>query len=554
MDKNQKYTHLLKQQIESIKKENRFLEFKSNYQEAVKLGKYISALSNGACLDRQDYAYLYFGVDDETLEIKGTTFDVSKTKSQGNQSLEIYLRQYVQPKISFGIDEFWYEGVHRVVFFKIPAAIGEPTTFMNKPYIRVDSHVTELTPYTQWMREIYTSKVDWTAQVIEDATIEDLDAEAIRLAREGYKQRYPDYAVEMQEWSDEVFLDKANLTQDGQITRAAMLLVGKKEKAYKLQHIAQLVWKCFQDGDTFGDTFTIPFIKSTSKLLGCIRNYRFKIYPHNSLIPAEIWKYDTRSILEGLHNCIAHQEYVLDERIVVTEDKEKLTFENAGGFFEGDYEQYVTGTKTPKKYRNPFLMKAMVNVKMIDSQGYGIHNMFVRQKERYLPMPDYDGSSENHVVMHMPGNVIDEDYSLMLMSHNDISLMEAVLLDQLQKGKPIKDYAIDLLRKKHLIEGRRPNVYIAKSVAQSVDQKVEYSKHKGLDAKSCEAMLLEALNDHGKLTRPEIDSLLWGVLSDKLDEKQKKAKIGNLLTKLKTRGIIDNNTRGNISEWWLRNG
>lgn len=168
-------------------------------------------------------------------------------------------------------------------------------------------------------------------------------------------------------------------------------------------------------------------------------------------------------------------------------------------------------------------------------------------------MPDYDGSSENHVVMHMPGNVIDEDYSLMLMSHNDISLMEAVLLDQLQKGKPIKDYAIDLLRKKHLIEGRRPNVYIAKSVAQSVDQKVEYSKHKGLDAKSCEAMLLEALNDHGKLTRPEIDSLLWGVLSDKLDEKQKKAKIGNLLSKLKTKGVIDNSTRGNISEWWLKN-
>lgn len=96
-------------------------------------------------------------------------------------------------------------------------------------------------------------------------------------------------------------------------------------------------------------------------------------------------------------------------------------------------------------------------------------------------------------------------------------------------------------------------MYIAKSVAQSVDQKVEYSKHKGLDAKSCEAMLLEALNDHGKLTRPEIDSLLWGVLSDKLDEKQKKAKIGNLLSKLKTKGVIDNSTRGNISEWWLKN-
>lgn len=551
MDKNHKYTQLLKQQIDSATKENKWLEFKSNYQDAIRLGKYISALSNGACLDKQDFAYLYFGIDDSTLEVKGTTFDTSKIKAKGNQSLEIYLRQYVRPKIDFVIDDFMYENRLRVVRFKIPAAVGEPTTFLDNAQVRVDSHVTELAPYTHWMRDIYTSKVDWTAQIVEDATIDDLDLDAIKLAREGYKLRFPDYADAMQTWSNEVFLDKANLTQDGQITRATMLLVGKKERAYKIKHIAQMVWKCFQDGETFGDTFTIPYIKSTSELLGRIRNYRFKIYPHNTLIPAEIWKYDTRSILEGLHNCIAHQDYVLDERIIVTEDKDKLTFENAGGFYEGNYEEYVAGTKTPKKYRNPFLMKAMVNVKMIDSQGYGIHSMFVSQKERYLPMPDYEGTTDNHVVMHMPGTVIDENYSLTLMSNSDISLTDTVLLDYVQKGKEITDTAIMMLRKKHLIEGRRPNVYIAKAVAQSTDKKVEYSKHKGLESKSCEAMLLESLKDHGSLSRAEIDKLLWDILSDQLGEKQKKKKIGNILSKLKSQKRIENSTRGNISEWKL---
>lgn len=551
MEKNQKQTDLLKEQIASMKKENRYLEFKSNYQEAQKLGRYISALSNGACLDRQDYAYLYFGVDDTTLNVKGTTFDASKIKAQGNQSLEIYLRQYIAPKVNFTIDEFMYEGTTRVVVFKIPAAVSEPTTFINKPYVRVDSHVTELTPYKEWMREIYTSKVDWTAKIIEDVTIDDLDSEAIHLARDGYKLRFPDFVNEMDTWSNMVFLDKANLTQDGKITRATMLLVGKKEKAYKLNHIAQLVWKCFQDGETFGDIFTIPFIKTTSELLGRIRNYRFKIYPHTSLIPAEVWKYDTRSILEGLHNCIAHQEYVQNERIVVTEEKEKLTFENVGGFFEGDYEEYVLGTKTPKRYRNPFLMKAMVNVKMIDSQGYGIHNLFVRQKERYLPMPDYDGTSESHVVMHLPGTVIDENYSLMLLSNQEITLTDAVLLDQLQKGKTINDNAIDMLRKRHLVEGRRPHVFIAKALAQSTDKKVEYSKHKGLETKSCEAMLLNALRDHGMLTKSEIVKLLWNVLSDQLSDRQKMNRIEYILKKLKKNCDIKNKSQGNTSEWSL---
>ena len=551
MDINTKYTDLLRKQIEEVKKENHWLEFKSNYQEADKLGRYISALANGACLDHEDFAYLYFGVDDETLKVKGTTFDVSKLKAKGNQSLELYLRQYVTPCIPFEFEEFLYEDNKRVVRLRIPAAAGEPVSFFGKPYIRVDSHTTELTRYTDWMREIYMSHTDWSAQIVEDATIDDLDQEAIAMAKKGYAERYPQFADELKNWSDKVFLDKACLTLDGRITRATLLLVGKREKAYKLNHISEIVWKCHQDGETFGDTYTIPFILSTSAVMNRIRNYRFKIYPHDSLIPAEVWKYDTRSILEGLHNCVAHQNYAQNERIIVTEDMDKLTFENAGGFYDGDYDQYVYGTKTPRHYRNPALMRAMVNVKMIDSQGYGIHNLFVRQRERFLPMPEYNGSTESKVVLQLPGIVIDTNYSLMLMSNNELTLTEVVLLDCLQKGKRIRNEAIDMLRKKKLVEGRKPNVYVAKTIAQSTNKKVEYSKHKGLNDKSCEALLLEALKEHKVLTRTEIDKLLWNIVSDQLSDTQKKTKISYFLTKLRKNNIVQNRIEGKVSEWLL---
>lgn len=555
MDKDIKYSKLLNHQINSIKKENRYIEFKSNYQDVDKLGKYISALSNGACLDGQDFGYLYFGIQDESLEVIGTTFTPSKTKAQGNEALELYLRRMISPKIDFSIEDFIYtkngDNLHLVVF-KIPAATNEPTYYKQKPWIRVDSHTTDLTPYPEWIRKIYNSRIDWTAQTIDDASIEDLDEEAILIARNGYAQRFPDYAEALPTWNDATFLDKAGLTRDGKVTRAAMLLVGKQEKGYKLDHIAQMDWKCFQDGETIGQLFTIPFLKTTTDLMLKIRNYRIKIYPHNSLIPAEIWKYDVRSILEGLHNCIAHQDYTQDERIVVTEDKDKLTFENAGSFYDGEYEQYILGEKTPKRYRNPFLVRAMLNVKMIDSQGFGIHNLYIRQKERYLPMPDYDGTDESHVIMHLPGSVIDKNYSTVLMEKSDISLTEAVLLDMVQKGKELNDNAISILRKKKLIEGRKPKFFVAKKIAQSIDQKVEYSRHKGLDNKSCESLLLDSLKDHGKLTRTEIDKLLWPVLSDKLDDTQKKYKIGNLLANLRRKGVLSNITTGNRSIWFIK--
>ncbi len=551
MNKNREHTALLKKQIAEIGKEVRFLEFKSNYQDADRLGKYISALSNGACLDNEEFGYLYFGVEDETLILIGTTFDASHIKAKGNQNLEIFLRQYITPKINFKIEEFYDESGKRFVVFSVPAAKGEPTCFMNIPYIRVDSSVTDLRPYTEWMRNIYNSQKDWTAEVIADATMDDLDKDAIEKAREGYKQRYPNLADECDGWDDKVFLDKACLTIGGKITRATLLLVGKETSAHKLNHIAQIVWKCFQDGQVFGDIYTIPFIRTTSELLGRIRNYRFKIYPKNSLIPAEIWKYDTESILEGMHNSIAHQKYEMGSRIIVTETQDSLKFQNDGSFYEGDYKQYITGEKTPKSYRNPALVKAMVNIKMIDTQGYGIHKMFQSQKNRYLPMPDYDLSTSNEVVLNLPGTIIDVNYSLMLMENQSLTLTDTVLLDQVQKGRRISSEAVAMLRKRKLIEGRLPHIFVSKNIAQATDQKVEYSKHKGLVDRKCEVLLLESLKDHGSLTKKEIVRLLWDVLSDQLNEKQKINKIDYILKRLRIAEKIHNETKGNDSVWSL---
>jgi ATP-dependent DNA helicase RecG len=468
------------------------------------------------------------------------------------QKLKQDLSQHTTDNNTFrDIYELEVEG-KRVLMFQIPAAPrGIPMAWQGHFYARRGESLAalDMNKYEEIRRQ--TVNEDWTAVVIPDATIDDLDKEAIEKAREGYKQRYPKLANECDKWDDKVFLDKACLTIDGKVTRTTLLLVGKETSAHKLHHIAQIVWKCFQDGQVFGDIYTIPFILTTTELLHRIRNYRFKIYPKNSLIPAEVWKYDTESILEGMHNSIAHQQYDKEARIIVTEDKDSLKFQNDGSFFEGDYRQYITGEKTPKSYRNPALVKAMVNIKMIDTQGYGIHKMFQSQKNRYLPMPDYDFSSTNEVVLNLPGTIIDENYSLTLLANQDLTLTDAVLLDQVQKGKTISPEAVAMLRKRKLIEGRLPHIYVSKNIAQATDQKVEYSKHKGLADKKCEALLLDSLNDHRVLSKQEIVRLLWDVLPDQLEDKQKMNKIDYLLKRLRLKGEIKNETKGNESVWSL---
>jgi ATP-dependent DNA helicase RecG len=299
-----------------------------------------------------------------------------------------------------------------------------------------------------------------------------------------------------------------------------------------------MVWRLQTEEERAAMIFYPPFLTSTSKLLACIRNYRFKLYPNNSLIPTEVWKYDTRTILEALHNCIAHQNYRLNERIVVTELQEDLVFKNAGNFYDGDYEDYIEGLKTPTKYRNPFLVSAMVNIKMIDSQGFGIHDMYERQKNRYLPMPDYDFTEVNHVSLTIPGRVINMDYSLMLLDNSDLDLVTIMLLDSVQKNKPISKEAISHLRKMKLIEGRSPNLFISKQIAKSTHTEIEYTDLKGFDDEYYCDYILKALTQHGKLRRADFNKGLMPKLPAVLSEEQKINKIGNLLTVLRKKGKI----------------
>ena len=511
--------------------EDEVVEFKKaeNNFDFDDLGKYFSALSNEANLRVKDFGWLVFGVHDKTREILGTTY---KNGMKSLQKLKYDLSQHTTDRNTFrDIYELKVEG-KRVLLFQIPAAPrGIPMAWQGHFYARRGESLValDMSKYEEIRRQ--TADFDWSKQIVDGATIADLDEKAIKEAREGYKEHYPNQKKEVDTWSDEVFLNKAKLTIDGRITNTAILLLGKPESLHYINHIGEIVWR-LAGKDNVGQVFTIPFLLTTTEVMHKIRNYPFKIFPNNSFLPGEGMKYDNEVILEALHNCIAHQNYAENARIIVIERENELEFRNSGGFYDGTYEDYITGERIPIKYRNPFLAQAMANIKMIDTEGFGIHKMFVSQKDRYLPMPDYDKSDIDTVVLTLPGTVIDENYSLLLLENSDIDLATTVLLDKVQKGKAISDEAIKMLRKKGMIEGRKPHLYVSKQIAKATNKQIEYTLKKGFNDAECQEWVLKALKDHKVLSRKQINELLWNKLSMDFTEEQKMAKIKNLLYKM----------------------
>ncbi len=135
-------------------------------------------------------------------------------------------------------------------------------------------------------------------------------------------------------------------------------------------------------------------------------------------------------------------------------------------------------------------------------------------------------------------NVLDLDYSLMLIKHTDLDLETVILLDRVQKHKPISAEAVKMLRSKQLVEGRKNALIVAKSIAQATEQEAEYSKAKGFSKEFCCNLILKALEEHDGLPKFKINQLLFEYLPQHLTEEQKDWKVSRLLTTLRDSGDI----------------
>jgi ATP-dependent DNA helicase RecG len=532
--------------------EGECVEFKeaNDYFSTSDIGKYFSALANEANLRGLSSAWLVFGVNNRQ-QIVGTDYrrDLARL-----QSLKHQIAQDVDPNTSFReIHELTTPEGHRVLMFEIPAAPrGIPIAWKGHYHARDGESLTALSLAKQDEIRAQSLADDWSAGICAAATLADLSPEAIIKAREIFTTKYSDRipAETIRGWDDKTFLEKAGLVVDGKIRRSCLLLLGNAESVHHLSPVvAEMSWK-LEGPEMAYEHFGPPFLLTTSLLYQRIRNIRLTLLPPGQMIPLELAKYDQRIVLEALHNCIAHQDYTRCERILVIERPTELVFQNAGSFFDGTPHDYVVSNRTPTRYRNRALAQSMVHLRMIDTMGFGIRDvMFKGQARRYFPLPDFDLTDPAHVVLRIQGRFIDENYSRALLTHDDLPWPEILALDAIQKGTEPDEETLQSLRRKGLIEGRKPALHVAAAVAAATGDTAEYIRHRAFDdAYYCD-LILQYLEKFGRGTRTDFRRLILDKLSDVLSDQQKDDKIKNLLQKLRTQGKIQKRGKPPKSHW-----
>lgn len=531
-------------------KESEVVEFKKaeNSFDFDDLGKYFSALSNEANLRGLEFAWLIFGYDEKKHEIVGTSY---KNGESALNNLKHDFAQHTTDGQTFReIVPIEVDG-KRILMFKIPAS---PRNIVMKwKGIAFGRDGESLKPLNQSkMDEIrhQTPEPDWSAELVPNATIDDLDEVAIAKARKMFKKvhsRIP--AEEVNRWSTEEFLSKCELMVDGKLTRAAIILLGKMFSDSKLRPaVAEVTWTLRDEKQDVVDYehFSVPFILTVDEILAKIHNLTLREMPGGTLFPDTMKQYDDYTIREALHNCIAHQDYTLRQRINFVENPGFLYYANGGSFIPGTLENALATNGPQRFFRNACLCKAMVHFNMIDTVSRGIKKMFTEQMERRFPMPDYEIDNEKkEVAVRIYGNAINERYTKLLKDNDNLTLHDCISLDAIQKGHRIdEEIATDLL-KRGLIEGEAPNYTISLGVAKASKQLPSYTRVRGLERDKIKHMILQYIQNAGTdgAKRDAILEYLQGTLPSRNTKEQNQRVLGNILSEMATDGNITTRNR-----------
>ena len=501
---------------------------------------YISAIAN------MQGGHLVIGVKDETLEIVGIqdfagySINDIRYRINGNcTNLDVE---------KFSVEEFKTSDTNKTIWiFKIPKHLFRlPVYAHKKTWQRIDDNLVAMTKsrLDAILTEIKINE-DWSIEIIDEASIDDLDSEAIKKAKIEFIKRNPKYSDEIVKWSDVDFLNKAKITIKGKITRTALILLGKEESEHYLNSTVKIRWnlKSLDNQDKDYEIFSIPFLLNIDEVYKKIRNLKYRYLREGTLFPDEVLRYEPFIIRESLNNAIAHQDYTKGARINVVEfEDDHLVFSNYGSFLPKSVEEVVLNDTPEEVYRNPFLVEAMKNLDMIETQGGGIKKMFNFQKQRFFPLPDFD-FEDNKVKVTIIGKILDENFARILIKNSELKLEEIILLDKVQKKKEITESEFKHLKKCKYIEGRKPNIYLSHDIVVSVnneDLKREYLENRSFDDSHFKKMILDYLRTYGRCKRDKIDNLIIPKLSKALSEEKKRNKVTNYLSSLRMEGKIVN--------------
>lgn len=398
IDRSTEYLLSLLHELRKLPRETEWVEFKHNNKKPEDIGEYLSALANTATLMGKIHAYLVWGVDNDSHDIIGTTFDPSATKV-GNEELENWLLRLLTPKINFRFYPLQVDGFS-VVLLEISAAFRHPVQFKNTEFIRVGSYKKKLKDFPEKERDLWRvfDRIPFEREIAAENVTAD---EVLKLLD------YPSYfdllslplpdgreGILAALAADEMIApDKSNKWN---ITNLGAVLFAKQLANFRpLRRKAVRVVLYKDEGRTESireQMGTKGYAAGFEGLIGYITN----LLPSNEVIGQALRKevpmFPELAIRELVANAIIHQDFYLTGSAPMVEIFSNRMEITNPGLPLVNTDRFLD---SPPKSRNEALASFMRRIGVCEERGSGIDKV-VSQTEFYqLPAPLFETAVEH---------------------------------------------------------------------------------------------------------------------------------------------------------------
>ncbi|HEX9826658.1 MAG TPA: ATP-binding protein [Flavobacteriaceae bacterium] len=487
---------------------------------------YVTALCN------EKGGYLVIGMTDtHPHKVVGTNQNLG---SIGDLEANIYRDVGIRPKIYE-----LYEDNKRVLIIEVPSRpIGKVFKYEDVPLMRVGE---ELKPMSD---EIYLDILqeqdsDFSKSVCENLTISDLDLDAINILKEKYsiKQNNPMFLNQL----EEQMLSDLDLLQNGKLTNAALILLGKENVIKKMlpQSAIMLEYRNLENQIPFDNriVFIKPFFKLIDELWNTInlRNGSFPIQEGAYIF--NVPYFNEEVIRESINNAITHRDYRIASEIVIKQFPQRLDILNAGGFPKGVTLDNLL--KTPSTPRNRLLAEVLQKTGIVERSGQGVDKIFYKTLSEGKSEPDYSKSDYFQVTLKLSAVIKDRAFALFIdsvqkeLSENQkLSVLEVITLNKIKKGIPKKDLDFEQVEKlldKKLIEkrGKTNAVFyiLSKDYYEFTDEKAKYYSFHELEDNQVLSTIVQYLGKEEKAKMKEIVNLF----NDRLTRRQVRARVDKFI-------------------------
>lgn len=479
---------------------------------------YVTALCN------EKGGSLVIGMEDKyPHKVVGTRQNENST---GELEANIYRDTGIRPKI-YELYEDEAEKKGRVLVIDVPSRpAGTVFKFEDVPLMRVGE---ELKPMSDevYLSIIQENEPDFSQQICRDATLDELDPDALSVLKEKYakKQNNPIFLT----LSNRQILSDLQLITDEGVTNAAVILLGKEDfiKRVYPQASVMLEYRHSESQISFDNriSYSQPFFIMIDRLWHDIdlRNGKFQIKEGPYIF--DVPYFNEEVIRESINNAITHRDYTRHSETVIKQYPQKLIVTNAGGFPHGvTIDNILTVPSTP---RNRLLADVLSKTGIVERSGQGIDKIFYRTLSEGKEAPDYSGSDAFNVELILSAIIQDKAFALFIESvqqnlaeDNKLSVFEIVVLDKIRRNEKttaLDKAVIKQLMDRNLIEkrGKTNGIHyiLCRSYYEFTGNTAEYSKKSDWNTSQVTSIIIPFLTKYNKAKMGDFVKLLDGHLT-----------------------------------------